>query len=160
MSHSGESAFLDLQRQVDEMFEELIYRPWVISGRAAGWRPPLDLHETADAYLVEMDLAGIAPDQISVLVSERNLSITAQRPSAALEGVLSQHCERRFGTFHREVRFSEAVDPQQARADYLHGTCRIILPKQRRTEGPQNAGMVQADLTVSEGRYLVRVEVP
>ncbi len=57
-----DTAFLDLQRQVDEMFEELFYRPWANSGRT-GWRLPLDLHETADAYLVEIDLPGIAPEK-------------------------------------------------------------------------------------------------
>jgi HSP20 family molecular chaperone IbpA len=51
----------------DELFAELIYRPWAISGAGAR-RVPLDLHETADGYLVEIDLAGVAPEQLRVFV--------------------------------------------------------------------------------------------
>jgi HSP20 family molecular chaperone IbpA len=42
-----------------------------------------------------------------------------------------ERCERHCGAFERDLTFPEAVDPQQARAEYGHGTCRIFLPKRR-----------------------------
>ncbi|HEY8506047.1 MAG TPA: Hsp20/alpha crystallin family protein [Gemmataceae bacterium] len=134
MLPSWDPAFLDLQRRVDELFEELIYRPWAISG-PVNWRPPLDLHETADGYLVEIDLPGVPPEEVHVLVSERELVVTARRSPRPPEGVLFQHCERRCGTFRRAVTFPRAVDPQQARAELVHGTCRVLLPKKPPQEG-------------------------
>ena len=56
MLQPWKSAFWDLQRQVDEMFQELIFRPWVIAGPAT-WQPALDFHETEEAFILEMDLA-------------------------------------------------------------------------------------------------------
>jgi HSP20 family protein len=163
---SWDAAFLDLQRQVDEMFEELIYRPWAIPGRA-GWRPPLDLHETPDAYLVEIDLPGVAPEQVRVLVSERDLAVTAQRQAAAPDGVLSQQCERPCGTFQRVVNLPRAVDPQQVRAEYRDGICRIYLPKKRQPPSPQPSppgvggqGEGEAALSVEGSHYVIRVAVP
>jgi HSP20 family protein len=130
LSRSWESAFLDLHRQVDELFEELVYRPWAISARAV-WQPPLDLHETADAYVVVIDLPEVSPEEMRILVGERDLVIAGQRQPAPPEGVLFQRCERPFGAFERTLKFSQAVDAQQARAEYRHGTCRIHLPKKQ-----------------------------
>jgi len=149
-----DTAFLDLQRQVDEMFEELIYRPWAISGRHR-WRPPLDLHETTDAYLVDIDLPGVAPEEVQVLVNERNLTVTGQRQTVSPEGVLFQQCERQCGTFHRAVNLPQAVDPQQARAEYRHGTCRIYLPKKHQPVDESK----QAPLRVEGSHYALRVAV-
>jgi hypothetical protein len=43
--------------------------------------------------------------------------------------VLVEHCERRCGTFHRSLNLTHAIDPEKARAESRHGTCRISLPK-------------------------------
>lgn len=139
MPRSWDVAFLDLQRQVDDMFEELIYRPWSISGRPA-WRPPLDLHETPEAYLVEIDIPGVPPDEVRILVNEQTLSIAGQRRATPPEGLLFQQCERHCGEFQRVLNFPKPLDPQRAHAEYRHGTCRIYLPKKNHpTEPAQSA---------------------
>jgi HSP20 family protein len=152
---SWDTAFLDLHRQVDELFEELVYRPWAISGRS-GWRPLLDLHEMADAYLVVIDLPGVAPEEVRVLVGERDLVVAGQRQTTPPEGVLSQRCERPCGAFERTLSLPQAVDPQQARAEYRHGTCRVHLPKKR----PPGQTVEHAVVAVEGERYVVRVAVP
>lgn len=134
MSFSWDSPFLDLQRQVDQAFDELIYRPWAISGRAS-WRPPIDVEEVADAYVVQIDLPGIVPEQIGVLVSAHHLTISGKREPESLPGVLSQRCERPWGKFHRSVEFVHELEPQQAQAEYRYGTCRIRLPKKQLVSG-------------------------
>jgi HSP20 family protein len=150
-----ESAFLDLHRHVDELFEELVYRPWAISGRP-GWRPSLDLHETTDAYLVVIDLPGVAPEEVRILVGERDLVVAGQRQAAPPEGVLFQRCERPCGAFERTLTLPQPVDPQQARAEYRHGTCRVHLPKK---DAPVPAAE-QPVLAVERARYVLRVDVP
>lgn len=128
MPRIWDAALLDFHRHVDELFEELIYRPWAISGRSS-WRPLLDLHETADAFIVEIDLPDVAPEEIRIVVGERSLTVSGQRPLAAPEGVVFQHCERQRGTFQRAVPLPASVDPQRARAEYRLGTCRVWLPR-------------------------------
>jgi HSP20 family protein len=136
------------------MFEELVYRPWAISGRS-GWHPPLDLHETSDAYLVIIDLPDVAPENVRIMVGERDLVVAGQRQGASPEGVLSQRCERRCGAFERILNLPQAVDAQLARAEYRNGTCRIRLPKKL---PPQRAE--QAVLAVEGTRYVLRMDVP
>jgi HSP20 family protein len=149
-----ESAFLDLHRQVDELFEELVYRPWAISGRA-GWRPPVDLHETADAYLVVIDLPDVAPEEVRIVVGERDLVVAGQRQAAAPEGALFQRCERPSGPFERTLKLPQRVDPQRARVEYRHGTCRIHLPRKF-----LSGEAVEDTFAVEGARYVLRVAVP
>ncbi len=150
-----EFALLDLHRQVDEMFEELVYRPWAISGTPA-WRPPLDLHETADAYLVVIDLPDVAPEEVRITVGERDLVVAGQRQVSSPEGALSQRCERPCGAFERTLNLSQAVVPQQARAEYRHGTCRVHLPKKH----PPGQAAEHAAVAAERARYVLRLAAP
>jgi HSP20 family protein len=135
LARPWESELLDLHRQVDEMFDELVYRPWAIAGRAV-WRPPVDVHETADAFLVVIDLPDVDPKDIRLVLGERDVVVAGRRETALPEGILSQRCERPSGPFERTVTLPQAVDHHQAKAEYRHGTCRIHLPKKPRAERP------------------------
>jgi HSP20 family protein len=126
--------FLDLHRQVQEVFEELIYRRWPVA-TPAGWRPPADVFETGDSYVVEIDLPGIPPEQIQLLVSDHSLTVFGCREVTAPARVVYGRCECTRGQFRRTVEFAEAIDSQAARAVYAHGTCRFIAPKKRHSAG-------------------------
>lgn len=154
MSRPSKAEFLDLHRQVDELFEELIFRPWAISGRME-WRPAMDLHETADAYFVDIDLPGVAPEEVRILVNERNLVVKGQRAATSLENVLLEHCERQCGAFHRSLSLAQPVDPEKARAECRHGTYRIYLPKK-----VQPAKQTEETALQTEGaHYVIQVTV-
>ncbi len=152
MGRSWESEFIDLQKQVDQLFDELVYRPWASSVQPA-WRPLLDFHDTADAYVIDVDLPGVQPADLELRVSERELSIAGQRQVASPEGVLFQKRERPAGTFRRVVAFHEPIVPQKARAECHRGTCRIVLPKKHPAE-PE-----QADVTRQPEQYVIRLTV-
>ena len=126
MTDHGGGLFLDIQRHIDETFEKLIYRRWAIPN-PAGWIPRLDLHETRDGFLIEVDLPGVPPDQVEIRVTEGALTIAGTRPATALEGALQSQRERECGTFCRLVSLPQAVTPEQARAEYRHGTYQIHL---------------------------------
>lgn len=126
--HTWEVESVDLQRQVDEVFEEVVYRRWAIGSRGR-WRPAADLHETADAFLVEVDLPGVEPESVRLLANERELMVAGQRQVEVPAGVVFQQCERPAGVFHRSITFPRRIDPRQARAEYRHGVCRVHVPK-------------------------------
>ena len=71
MSDFWKATFLDLDRHLDETFEKLIYRRWAIPNPAE-WRPPFDLHESAQGYVVEIDLPGNdGPELLSWMAENR-----------------------------------------------------------------------------------------
>jgi HSP20 family protein len=132
MTDSGGS-FPDFERHLDEAFEKLIYRRWAIPSPAE-WRPRLDLHETGDAYYIEVDLPGVPPERVEIRVSEGTLTIAGTRPATSLEGALSSRRERECGSFRRSLSLPHAITPERVQAEYHHGTCRIRLFKKPQAE--------------------------
>lgn len=156
MFHPWQTSFEDLRQQVNELFEELVYRRW---GRrqVSSWQPPLDLHDSESEYIVEIDLPGVAPDQVEMLVSEGDLTIIGRREAVRREGVTASHCERQQGNFQRHITFRQAIDPQAARAECRQGTWCIRLPKKSpRQPPPHHEG---APFTRVEQVHLVRIVV-
>ena len=128
------AVFVDLQQQIDEMFDELIYRPWSITGPSP-WRPALDLHETADAYLVEIDLPGVAPDQVTIHATENELTVAGERLNGPAGEALRSQCERPRGPFRRSLGFSLPIVAELCEAECRQGVYRLRLPKKSAVAG-------------------------
>ena len=135
MSDLFRTPFLDLERHLDETFEKLIYRRWAVPNPAE-WRPPLDLHESAEGYVVEIDLPGVPSDQVEIRVSETELNLKGTRLETRFDQTLPCHRERRCGPFRISLVLPHRVVPEKTQAEYRHGTYVIRLYKKRQNEPP------------------------
>lgn len=108
--------FLDLQQHVDEVFEELIYRR-ALRPSQADWRPPVDIHEMPEEFLLEIDLPAVAPELVRIMANERQLTIKGERCMSAVKGAIYARCERHGGEFCRCVDLPRPVDPEKAQAE-------------------------------------------
>lgn len=153
VSDPWRASFFDLQQQVDELFDELVSRHRCGPGRMS-WRPPLDLSETQDAYLVALDIPDVTPENVQILVNERNLTVAGERP-AAPEGATCLRSERGLGPFQRSLDLAEPIDVEKVRAEYRHGTYRLRLPKKRVSENLEQGPTVRQ----AESHCVVRVDV-
>jgi HSP20 family protein len=130
-----------LSREVDRLFDELIYRPWGFGRPAKGdeWSPQLDLYETDTAFVLEADLPGVKQEDVSVAVENQELVLHGQR---ACEHVTTQgnfHCrERQEGQFTRRLRLPASVDQEKIRAEFANGVLRVTLTKIARPEAEDN----------------------
>jgi HSP20 family protein len=131
MSDPWKATFLDFQQHLDEVFEKLIYRRWAIPNPAE-WRPPVDIHETAEGFCIEIDLPGVPPDQVEIRLSDRELVLTGTRRETLLAEALLSHRERRCGPFRISLVLSQDVVTERAQAEYRDGTYVIRLVKKRR----------------------------
>jgi len=137
---SGLSLPTRLSREVDRLFDELIYRPWGFGRptRAEAWNPQLDLYETDTAIVLEVDLPGVKQEDVSVAVENHALVLHGQR---TCEHVMMQgnfHChERQEGQFTRRLQLPAWVDQEKIRVEFGNGVLRVTLPKsaQARPEG-------------------------
>jgi len=123
----------DLSDEVSHLFDEL-------DRSAAGHRapptgtcaPPLDVFETDTSIEVVMDLPGVAPDRVRVLIKEGTVLVAGEKlPSdadARADGTFHL-VERGFGRFARAVRLTAAVDAGRATARVRSGELRISVPK-------------------------------
>jgi HSP20 family protein len=91
---------------------------------------PLDVSETADAFVVRASLPGVRPEDVQVTVHGDTLSIQAEvGQEQEREGETWHLRERRRGTFRRTVTLPVPVDADRATAEHEHGVLRLTLPK-------------------------------
>lgn len=122
----------DLADEVRRLSEDLARhrpeRPAFVSGECS---PTLDVLETDQAVEVVVDLPGLGPDRLRIMIKGGVVIIVGEKERAEPSPTpRSYHLiERDFGRFARAVRIDVAVDASRARARLSQGELRIVLPK-------------------------------
>src|SRR4051812_38974435 len=117
-----------------EEIEKWLAALWRVRRFAAtrrGFRPNVDSFHTEEPHelTVVVELPGIDPDTLDLVVGERMLVIAGERRRPKVDGGVSyQQMEIEYGPFRRQVRLPENVDPERAHARYEHGVVTITLP--------------------------------
>jgi HSP20 family protein len=122
---------LDLQERMNRLFDDTLTRerleePSLLHGT---WTPLADVVETQDAYLVEVELAGLKRDDIVIQTQGDEVVVRGERRPAATGGPVFHRLERRYGAFARAFRFADEVDPDRIKADFRDGLLRLEIPK-------------------------------
>ena len=126
-------------------FDRLAQQLW---GFPAGSRPlamPMDAYRKGDAFLIQLDLPGVAPDSIELTVEDNVLTVKAERPSPSTgDGVEALVAERLFGSFSRQVFLGDNLDTTKIEAEYEAGVLTLSIPvaahaKPRRIEVTRRA---------------------
>jgi HSP20 family protein len=93
--------------------------------------PPIDVRETNDAYVVDIDLPGIDAKNTEILVEGRTLSVkghfSEEHEEKAEGGYLLR--ERRSGDFVRAIALPGMVDTEGATSTFENGLLTVTLPK-------------------------------
>jgi HSP20 family protein len=75
------------------------------------WEPPVDIYETDDALVLQMDLPGMSKDALSVELHEHTLRFSGERTrEPAVTGGQYHREEGRYGAFQRAFRMPTIVD--------------------------------------------------
>ncbi|HEV2061515.1 MAG TPA: Hsp20/alpha crystallin family protein [Solirubrobacteraceae bacterium] len=116
--------FERMQREVDELFGDARRR-----GRG-GRAPAVDVFYVNDPprAVVQAELPGIDPDEVTVEVRGRELLLSGSRRPPRAEGRLYQQVEMEHGDFHRVIGLGADVVADEATANYRDGILEITLP--------------------------------
>lgn len=90
--------------------------------------PVADVEETDDAYLVEIDLAGVKRSDVDITATGRRLTVTGERKEKERVGVLRRR-NRTVGEFRYEVELPAEFDTDHVEAGFEDGVLSIRLPK-------------------------------
>jgi len=94
------------------------------------WNPSLNLAETEDSLVAELEVPGINPEDINVSVTGEMLTVTGDKKQEAnREGKNYHVAERVYGKFSRSVRLPTTVDPDRVQARYKGGILWISMGK-------------------------------
>lgn len=128
----------DLQREVDDIFDQFFGRGDDDQGTSAVWSPRTDLAETDGAYHLRLDLPGLSTDEIDINLQNNTLTVRGERTSEqTAEDEEYVRVERAFGTFHRTFTLPDAVEPDNIEAAYENGVLTINVPKSERSRPRQ-----------------------
>jgi HSP20 family protein len=121
--------------EVDRLFEEIINRPWGISPQFVRWNPSLDLSETPEDFILEVDLPGVKREHVEVEVEGTVLILKGSRSfEESRDPGRFHYQERCFGSFLRRLALPESVDKEGIEASFHEGVLRVILPKKKPKE--------------------------
>ena len=98
--------------------------------------PTIDMYETEKDVVVEADLPGYNPEDISLRITSYGLTMKGiLEKSREDKGDDYYLREREFGSFSRNVRFPTQVISEKATAKYKDGVLRISVPKAYQNPG-------------------------
>ena len=93
------------------------------------WAPPVDVHETRDAYLVQAELPGVTREQIDITLENNVLRLSGERKFEREENTSYHRLERPYGAFTRSFALPSQVDAERIQASFQDGVLTITVPK-------------------------------
>jgi HSP20 family protein len=124
--------------QIDSVFDDFgLGRTWAASrlGRLAKrseadmWAPDVEIYQRDNELVVRADLPGMKKDDVSVDVTDRDLTISGERKrELEIEHGGMYRSERSYGSFYRTIRLPEGAIADQAKATFKDGVLEIRLP--------------------------------
>lgn len=138
IADSAWSTLLDIQRNLNRLLNERFPfggRMWDF-GRAwesgERWVPAMDIVETDDEYRVQLEVPGVAPEEIEVRVDGNTLTVSGEKRYSSGEerrGEGYTFVERAYGRFARSLRLPRTVDAERITARYDRGVLTLVVPK-------------------------------
>jgi len=95
----------------------------------AGWQPPVDLYETADAYVLTAELAGVLEADIRVEAGEHSVTLSGVRRERPGSCEQYHRLERGHGEFARRFELPLRIDATQIAAVLKDGVLTVSCPK-------------------------------
>ena len=138
----------DLAGEIQELFADMWQVPRFSAGLRQGYRPQADCYRTDDpeALNVIVELPGVDPATVEVVVAGRSLTISGQRARAKVEGAHYLAMEIEYGSFKRRIELGTEIDPTNVTATYDKGMLGVVLPlAPRAPEDPINIDVRRLD---------------
>jgi len=98
------------------------------NGGSRGWLPPVDIWETQDELVIEIDAPGCDPQDLAAEVVDNQLVVSGER-TLTETAARRYRSERWHGRFVRTFIVPPGVDNASIKAEYGAGVLRLRVPK-------------------------------
>ena len=120
----------NMKEEIGRIMEETTAKDASGCEKVANFRPPADVYATADNYLIQVELPGMAPDGVSLEISSNTLAVCGERRlEKGAAGGAYQTLERAYGRFYREFVLPEDVRLESISASMEQGVLSIRIPR-------------------------------
>lgn len=122
--------FADLYDRMGELL------PWAFRDRARtrppawlpAWSPAIDLSETGDAYIVDVNLPGLRPEDVTIEIQGEDLVITGEFKDPGHRETIRRRA-RPVGPFECRATLPGPVKADKVSARLSDGVLTVTLPK-------------------------------
>jgi HSP20 family protein len=115
-----------LQKDIDRLFAA----PSTTAADSGAWLPPVDIHEEANQFALQVDLPGVDPKAVEITADQGVLTIRGQREDVRRESREGyRRVERITGEFQRRFSLPDSADAQSIKAKFLNGVLEVTIPK-------------------------------
>ena len=129
---SSWAEFSELHDRMGRLLSELVEQTFGDrSASGPGWRPAADVEETADAYVVELELPGVKRDDVTAEFGGSELTVSGQVKERERVGFLRTRT-RPVGRFDYRVSLPAEVDEDKVTASLADGVLTVRVPKTER----------------------------
>jgi HSP20 family protein len=122
------SIFPDIDTVFDRMVRNFFDLPSRTDLWGGGFTPAVDIEETADAYIFDIDLPGVRREDISIEAGHNELHISGEVNEKDRTGTM-RHRTRRTGTFSYRVALPAGTDLDAITATYDDGVLTVTVPR-------------------------------
>jgi HSP20 family protein len=100
------------------------------SGRL--WCPAADVYRSKDGWIVKVDLAGVQPHDVDVIIDGDLLRISGSRRDGTCgEGVSHYQLEITYSRFEKMIRFPRSIEHASIERDYHDGLLILRLREEQ-----------------------------
>ena len=125
-----EREFNQMRQRMEKMLGSLSRPGTATLCGDTGWRPSVDLYETNEEFTIMVEVAGVQPKEVDVVVEREVVRISGNRCRPPDQNVTRvHHMEIDFGPFRHVIRLPAPIDADAASSSYRDGFLTIRLPK-------------------------------
>jgi len=120
-----------MQREINRMFDSFFQNgdenfPLV----ATSWKPAVDIAEEDTAFVVKMELPGVAKEDVKITLEDGLLTVRGEKKEEKeSKGTNYHRVERGYGAFQRSFTLPATVKGDKVEASFRDGILNIMLPK-------------------------------
>ena len=121
---------LTFGRELDRIMDETFGRLSQNSVVPTSWTPAMDVLEDEHGLAIELEIPGLAPENVEVTTDQGLLTIKGEKSATRQkEGVRALVTERTHGRFVRTLQLPQGVDESKVEAEFANGVLRIHVPR-------------------------------
>lgn len=99
------------------------------NGHLPTFIPPTDILETKDSVIMLLEMPGVEPSTLDVVLDKRVLTVSAQSSPYAPKGYTLLYSEYQDSNYERAFTLSDQIDGDHIDAEFKDGILRLVLPK-------------------------------
>ncbi len=125
------STFDEIEREFGRMLRNMSTHR-MFPYRSENLIPSCDVYETVGEFIIYMEVPGIDPDKLTVIVNHSSVTVSGERTQPVFDHTTCIHqLEVEYGRFKRTLNLESPLDAEAATSTCKNGFLLIRLPKKK-----------------------------